>query len=142
MTQLNTYLIFAGNTEEAFNFYKSVFGGEFIMIVRFKDMPIEGVAIPETDQNKIMHIGLRIGSETIMGADTLASFGQKLNQGNNVYVSVHPDNREEADRIFRALSQGGKIENPLADQSWGDYYGSFTDKFGMQWMVDYTPPKK
>ena len=142
MTKLNTYLNFAGNTEEAFNFYKSVFGREFTSVVRFKDMPMEGVSIPEKDENKIMHIGLPIGKDNVlMAADTLESLGQKLVQGNNVYISVHPENKEEADKIFNALSEGGTIEMPIADQPWGDYYGSFKDKFGVQWMVNYHEEK-
>jgi PhnB protein len=142
MPKLNTYLNFAGNTEEAFNFYKSVFGGEFTSVVRSKDMPIEGVAIPKEAENKILHIGLPIGqANVLMATDTLESLGQKLVQGNNVYISVHPDSKEEADRIFNALSAGGLIEMPIANQPWGDYYGSFKDKFGVQWMVNYTYPK-
>lgn len=141
--QLHTYLNFAGNTEEAFNFYKSVFGGEFSgAIVRFKDMPMEGVKISKEDGNKIMHIGLKVGDSWLMGTDTLASLGQKLHQGNSVYISIAPDSKEEADRLFTALSAGGKIEMPIADQVWGDYYGSFTDKFGVQWMINYSDPKK
>ena len=140
--KLNTYLNFAGNTEEAFNFYKSVFGGEFSAVVRFKDMLIEGVNIPTEDKNKIMHIGLPIGRDSVlMATDTLASLGQKLVQGNNVYISIHPDNKAEADRIFTALSAGGMIEMPIANQPWGDYYGSFKDKYGVQWMVNYGTPK-
>ncbi|MBI2326960.1 hypothetical protein HYU92_01465 [Candidatus Curtissbacteria bacterium] len=92
MTKLNTYLNFAGNTEEAFNFYKSVFGGELTPIVRFKDMPMEGVKIPKEDENKVMHVGLPIGNDQmLMATDTLESLGQKLVQGNNVYISVHPN---------------------------------------------------
>jgi PhnB protein len=143
MTKLNTYLNFAGNTEEAFNFYKSVFGGEFSSVVRFKDMPMEGVRIPKEDENKIMHIGLAVGKDNVlMATDTLSSLGQKLIQGNNVYISIHPESKEEADRIFNSLSAGGAIEMPIANQPWGDYYGSFKDKFGVQWMVNYTYPEK
>ncbi len=142
MTKLNTYLNFAGNTEEAFNFYKSVFGGEFSSVVRFKDMPVEGFNIPKEDENKIMHIGLPIGKgDVLMASDTLESLGQRLTQGNNAHISVHPESKEEADRLFNALSAGGEVEMPIADQAWGDYYGSFRDKFGVQWMVNYTPPK-
>lgn len=138
MPKLNIYLNFAGNTEEAFNFYKSVFNGEFTSVVRFKDMPMEGVNIPKEDENKIMHIGLPIGKDSVlMATDTLASLGQTLVVGNNVYISVHPDSKEEADRIFTALSLGGTMEMPIADQPWGDYYGSFKDKFGVGWMVNY-----
>ncbi len=142
MTKLNTYLNFAGNAEEAFNFYRSVFGGEFRSVVRFKDMPMEGVNIPKKDENKIMHIALPIGkSDALMATDSLESLGMRLTQGNNVYISITPDSKEEADRIFKALSAGGKIEMPIADQPWGDYYGSFKDRFGVQWMVDYPYPK-
>ena len=142
MTKFNIYLNFAGNTEEAFKFYKSVFGGEFTSVVRFKDMPMEGVNIPKEDENKIMHIGLPVGKDDVlMASDSLASLGQKLTQGNNVYISVHPESKEEADRIFNALSAGGTIEMPIADQPWGDYYSSFKDKFGVLWMVNYSHPK-
>jgi len=143
MTKLNTYLNFAGNTEEAFNFYKSVFGGEFTSVVRFKDMPVEGFDILKEDENKIMHIGLPIGKDDVlMASDTLESLGQRLTQGNNAYISVLPKSKEEADRIFNALSAGGMVEMPIADQVWGDYYGSFRDKFGVQWMVNYSYPKE
>jgi PhnB protein len=143
MTKLHSYLNFAGNAEEAFSFYKSVFGGEFSSITRFKDLPIEGVTIPKQDEDKIMHISLPIGEDSIlMASDVLESLGQQLVEGNGVYVSVHPDSREEADRIFNALSEGAEIEMPIADQVWGDYYGSLKDKFGVQWMLNYSPPSE
>jgi PhnB protein len=143
MAKMNTYLNFAGNAEEAFNFYKSVFGGEFSSLVRFKDMPMKGVNIPKSDENKMMHIALPIGKENIlMASDALESLGQKLVQGNNVYISIHMESKEDADRVYKALSAGGKIEMPIADMPWGDYYSSFRDKFGTQWMVIYTHPKK
>ena len=142
MTKLNTYLNFAGNAEEAFKFYKSVFGGEFTSVVRFKDMPMEGVSIPKKDENKILHIALPVGKEDVlMASDTLESLGHKLNSGNNVYISIHPDSKAEADRLFKALSAGGTVEMPIANQPWGDYYGSFKDKFGVLWMVNYSPPR-
>jgi PhnB protein len=138
MTKLNTYLNFAGNAEEAFNFYKSVFGGEFTSVVRFKDMPMEGVKIPKADENKIMHIALPIGKDDVlMASDVLEGFGHKLVVGNNVSISVFPASKEEADRLFNGLSSGGTIEMPIADQMWGDYYGSLKDKFGVMWMVNY-----
>ena len=141
--KVSTYLNFAGNTEEAFNFYKSVFGGEFASVVRFKDMPVEGMNIPAEDQDKIMHVGMPFGPDGfLMGTDTLESLGQKLVQGNNVYIMVQPDTKEEADRIFNALSEGGDVEMPIADQMWGDYYGSLTDKFGTRWMVNYHNPEE
>lgn len=139
--KINTYLNFAGNAEEAFNFYRSIFGGEFTSLVRFKDFPMPGVTIPPEAGNNIMHISLRVGEhDTLMASDSLESLGQHLNQGNNVYVSVHPDSKEEADRIFSGLSAGGTAEMPIANQPWGDYYGSFRDKFGVMWMIDYAPP--
>jgi len=141
MIKLETYLNFNGNTEEAFEFYKSVFGGEFSSLIRFKDMPMDGVSIPEADAGKIMHISLPIGENTLMASDSLESLGMKLNQGNNVYVFIAPDSKEEADRIFAALSAGGVIEMAMADQPWGDYFGSLRDKFGVMWMINITIPK-
>ncbi len=140
MPKLNTYLNFPGNAEEAFNFYKSVFGGEFRSLVRFKDMPIEGVSLPEADQDKIMHIALPIGSDMLMASDALESMGFKVSFGNHSYISIHPDSKEEADRLFNALCDGGVVEMPIADQPWGDYYGSLKDKFGVQWMINYHYP--
>lgn len=141
MTKINIYLDFPGNAEEAFNFYKSIFGGEFSSLVRFKDMPMEGVNIPKEDEDKIMHISLPIGNDVLMATDAPESMGFKVNFGNNVYISVHPDSKEEADRIYKALSAGGTIEMSIADQPWGDYFGSFKDKFGVRWMVNYHYPK-
>ncbi len=142
MTKLNTYLNFPGNTEEAFKFYKSVFGGEFSSVVRFKDMPMGETKLSEVDANKIMHIGLAIGQDMLMATDALESMGFKVSQGDNSYIMVQVDSKAEADRVFNALSAGGKVEMAMADQPWGDYYGSFWDKFGIGWMVDYTYPKK
>lgn len=143
MTKLHSYLNFAGNAQEAFDLYKSVFGGEFSSVVRFKDFPMEGVTIPKGDEDKLMHIALPIGEDNVlMASDVVESRGQRLVQGNNVYVSVHPTSRGEADRIFNALSAGAEIEMPIADQAWGDYYGALKDKFGIQWMVNYSPPRE
>lgn len=139
MTKLNPYLTFDGNAEEAFNFYRSVFGGEFSSLVKFKDMPIPGVQLAEADQEKVMHVGLPIGDELLMASDAMETLGQKVTPGNNLYISAHPDTKEEADRLFNALSEGGKVEMPIADQMWGDYYGSFTDKFGVGWMINFHP---
>ena len=143
MTKLNPYLNFAGNAEDAFNFYRSVFGGEFTAVVRFKDMPMEGVTIPPADESKIMHISLPIGGDDVlMASDALESLGMQVVQGNNNYISVHPESKGEADRIFAGLSAGGKVEMAIADQPWGDYFGSFTDRFGVNWMINYTYPKQ
>ena len=142
MTKLNVYLNFAGLAEEAFGFYKSVFGGQINAAVRFKDMPMAGVAIPKDAQDKMMHIALPVGNDILMASDALESMGHPVVQGNNSYISVSVDSKAEADRMFRALSAGGVLEMPIADQPWGDYYGSFADKFGIHWMVSYTYPKK
>ena len=142
MFKIHPYLNFAGNAEEAFNFYKSVFGGEFTGLYRFGDMPMEGVTISDEEQSKIMHVSLPLGDgEVLMASDALESMGQKLVQGNNAYISIHPDTREEADRLFNALSAGGTIEMPIEDQMWGDYYGAFKDRFGVQWMVNHSPQR-
>src|SRR5687768_2597907 len=134
MASINPYLNFNGNTEEAFNFYKSVFGGEFLALMRFKDNPGCG-DMSESDKDKVMHIALPIGNgNAIMATDALESMGQKLNVGNNVYIALSPDSKDEAERLFKGLSAGGKIEMPLQDMFWGALYGSFTDKFGVQWM--------
>ena len=140
--KLSPYLNFAGDAEEAFKLYKSAFGGEFTSVVRFKDMPMEGMKIGPAEANKIMHITLKFGDEVLMASDTLESLGQKLTKGNNTYVSIHPDSKQEADRLFKALSAGGQVEMPMADQPWGDYWGAFKDRFGVQWMINYSEQNK
>ena len=138
MLKLQPYLNFPGNAKEALEFYRSVFGGEFSSEVSFGDMPMEGVSIPPEDEGKMMHISLPIGEDNVlMASDTLESLGQQTVQGNSVYISVHPDSREEADTIFNGLSQGADIEMPIGDQIWGDYFGSLKDKFGVGWMINY-----
>jgi PhnB protein len=138
MKNVNPYLNFNGNTEEAFNFYKSVFGGEFLSIMRFKDIPGND-QIPEAAKDKIMHIALKISPSTIlMGTDAIESMGHHLTAGNNVHILLQTDSKKEADQIFNSLSMGGKIAMPMSDQFWGDYYGSFSDKFGVYWMISFT----
>ena len=137
MTQINPYLNFPGTTEEAFNFYKSVFGGEFAFVQRFGDTP-EKDKVPAAAQNKIMHISLPIGNgNLLMATDAVEEMGFKLNQGNNVYICLSPDSKEEADRLFNGLSAGGKVSMPLQEMFWGAYYGDFTDQYGVKWMVNY-----
>jgi PhnB protein len=137
MYAVNPYLNFQGNTEEAFNFYKDAFRGEFTSLIRFKETQ-EAEKMSDADKDKIMHISLPIGKTTIlMGTDALESFGQKVNMGNNQYLCVNTTTREEADRLFNELSAGGKVEMPMADMFWGDYFGSFFDKFGLGWMITY-----
>lgn len=134
--KLNPYLNFGGNAEEAFRFYQTVFGGE-LFIQRMSDVPgMEN--LPENEKDYAMHVSIPIGDgQTLMASDCLDSRGQKLTMGNNNYISVTPDSREEADRIFKGLSAGGEIEMPMEDMFWGDYFGSFTDKFGVKWMINY-----
>lgn len=138
MTTINPYLTFNGTCEEAFNFYKSVFGGEFPYTGKFKDMP-ENPEFPitESEKEKIMHISLPISNETVlMGSDSSESFGQATVVGNNITISVNTDSVEEVTRIYNELSAGGIIRMPLNKTFWGAYFGQFTDKFGIQWMVN------
>jgi len=133
--QMNPYLNFNGNAQEAFNFYKSVFGGDFATVMRFGDNPECG-EMAESDKNKVLHIALPIdGGGMLMASDAVESMGQKVEQGNNYYISLSPETREDADRIFDGLSDGGKVEMKMSDMFWG-YFGSFTDKFGVNWMLN------
>jgi|SRR5690606_18771820 len=140
--KLNPYLNFDGNCEAAFLHYKKVFGGEFAGqgIMRFGDIPpMDGFVLADEHKNRVMHVSLPIGSEMLMGSDTMPGFGNRpFRDGDNSYVSVHPDSREEADRLFAELSEGGEIEMPMEDQFWGDYFGSFRDKFGVLWMINFS----
>lgn len=140
MVGVSTYLNFDGTTEEAFNFYKQVFGTEFDGgIQRMGDVPPQEGQPPlsEADKNLVMHVTLPIlGGHRLMGTDATESLGFKLVQGNNVYISLDPGSRAESDRLFKELSEGGKVEMAMQEMFWGDYYGSFTDKFGVQWMID------
>jgi PhnB protein len=137
MATINPYLNFNGYTEEAFNFYRSVFGGEFVTLQRFKDTP-EADKMPADEREKIMHVALPIGKENIlMGTDALESQGFKLTKGNNFAISISAESEEEADRVFNGLSAGGKVTMPMEKAFWGAYFGMFYDKFGIQWMVNY-----
>jgi PhnB protein len=138
MKAINPYLNFAGNTEEAFNFYKSVFGSEFLTLQRFKDTP-QADNVAEKDKDKIMHVSLPLGNGSVlMATDALESMGHKLTVGNNIQLSIHAESKEEANKLFNGLSAAGKIELPMQDMFWGDYFGMLTDKFGIQWMVSFT----
>lgn len=137
MLHVNPYINFGGNTEEAFNFYKSVFGGEFLRVMKFGETQ-EKDKIPADAYDKIMHISLPIGNGTIlMATDALESMGQKLKAGNNFHLSVETDSKEETEKYFKGLSAGGKVTMPLADTFWGAYFGMFTDKYGVNWMISY-----
>lgn len=138
MATVNTYLTFNGNCEEAFNFYKSVFGGDFAYIGRFGEMPEgDGYSVPEADKNKIMHVGLPIGNTILMGSDTGGDWAAKLIEGNNFSISVNTESKEEGDRIFNGLAAEGQITMPMENTFWGAYFGMLTDKFGIQWMVNF-----
>src|SRR5215203_285172 len=139
MATINPYLNFNGNTEEAFNFYKSVFGGEFATVLRFGESPgCDQMPVAEADKDKIMHIALPVGGDNVLMAnDVLESMGQPLIEGNNFSISLSVDSREEADRVFNGLADGGKVEMPLNDAFWGAYFGMLQDKFGIRWMVSY-----
>ncbi len=137
MATVSSYLNFNGNTEEAFNFYKSVFGGEFTVLQRFKDNP-EGGKMSAADQEKIMHVSLQIGQGSVlMATDALESMGQKFVPGKNFHLAIMAESEEEANKLFNGLSADGKITVPLQKSSWGALFGMFTDKFGIQWMVNY-----
>ncbi len=141
MASVSTYLNFSDNTEEVFNFYKSVFGGEFHGgISRFGDAPPQPGRPPLSDElkNKVMHIALPIlgGAHVLMGTDAPKEFGFEVHFGNNFYISLSPDTRQETKRLFDALSEGGTVTMELQDMFWGAYYGSCTDKYGVQWMLN------
>jgi PhnB protein len=137
MPQINPYLTFKSNCEEAFNFYRSVFGGEFVTMVRMGDMDM-GMPVPDADKNLVMHVALPIGGNALMGSDSPEGFGAPpLNVGNNFSVSVSADSKEDADRIYGGLSAGGHATMPMADAPWGSYFGMLTDKFQVQWMVSF-----
>ena len=141
MAQINPYIHFNGNAEEAFTFYKSVFGGEFAMLIRFKDMPGDSnQATTESEGNKIMHIALPIGkSDLLMASDTPESMGKHNEKETRSKISISAESRKEADKLYNGLSADGEIEVPLDDSPWGSYFGMFRDKFGIEWMIDFDP---
>lgn len=141
MASVSTYLNFARETEEAFKYYKTIFGGEFGQIMRFGEMPPQpGMPpLPDADKNLLVHIELKIlGDHLLMGTDAPESMGFAINKGNNVHVSLSPDSRAESKKLFDALSAGGQITMPIQDMFWGAYFGSCVDKYGIQWMVNCT----
>jgi PhnB protein len=142
MALINPYINFNGNAEEAFHFYKSVFGGEFATIVRFKDLPIDGHPVAEHERDKIMHIALPIGGNVLMGNDVPEAMGKTNERENRSKISISAESRDEADALFNGLSVGGEVEMPMADSPWGSYFGMFRDKYGIEWMVDYDPKHK
>ena len=142
MALINPHINFNGNAEEAFNFYKSVFGGEFAKILRLRDISSAEFPVAENDANKIMLIALPIGKNILMANDIPESMGRVNENENRSKISVSAESREEADRLFNGLSAGGTIEVPISDSPWGSYFGMFRDKFGIEWIVDFDPKYK
>jgi len=139
MAVINPYIHFNGNAEEAFTFYKSVFGGEFRTIMHYKDLSSPEHPVAENDANRLMHIALPIGkTNVLMGSDVLEIMGRVTENDNRNTISISAGSREEADKLFNGLSEGGKIEMPITDGPWGAYFGMFADKYGIEWMVDFT----
>lgn len=140
MALINPHINFNGNAEEAFTFYKSVFGGEFAKLVRFKDFANPEFSMAEKEENNIMHIALPIGqSNTLMGNDVPEFMGKVNEKENRSKISISTESKEEADKLFNGLSAGGEIEMPIADSPWGSWFGMFRDKYGIEWMVEFDP---
>lgn len=138
MALINPHINFNGNAEEAFTFYKSVFGGEFSKITRLKDLASAEFPVEEADANKILHIALPIGQNMLMGNDVPSFLGRVNENENRSKISVSAQSREEADKIFNGLSAGGTVEMPIEDSPWGSYFGMFRDKYGIEWMVEHS----
>jgi PhnB protein len=137
MANINPHINFNGNAEEAFNFYKSVFGGEFAKIMRFKDLASAEFPVAEHEENKIMHIALPIGKSILMANDVPEILGKTNENENRSKIVISAESKEEADKLFNGLSAGGQIEMPISDSPWGSYFGMFRDKYGIEWMVDF-----
>ena len=137
MATINPYINFNGNAEEAFNFYKSVFGGEFKTIVRFKDLKSSDFHVSENDANKIMRISLPIGGNTLIANDVPKNMGPVSENENRSKIAVSAKTKEEADKLFKALSEGGAVEMPMADSPWGTYFAMLRDKYGIEWTIEF-----
>ena len=137
MASINPHINFNGNAEEAFNFYKSVFGGEFARIMRFKDLASAEFPVADHEANKIMHIALPIGNSILMANDVPEILGRTNENENRSKIVISAESKEEADKLFNGLSAGGQIEMPISDSPWGSYFGMFRDKYGIEWMVDF-----
>ena len=142
MASINPHVNFNGNAEEAFTFYKSVFGGEFARIVRFRDLASAGMPVAEHEANKIMHIALPVGTTFLMANDVPEALGRTNENENRSKIVIIAESKEEADRLFNGLAAGGQIEMPISDSPWGTYFGMFRDKYGIEWMVDFDPRTK
>jgi len=142
MALINVHLNYNGNAEEAFTFYKSVFGGEFSKITRLKDLESPDFPVDEKDANKIMHIALPIGNNTLMANDVPSFLGTVNENENRSKIAVSTESREEADKLFNGLSAGGTVEKAIQDSPWGSYFGMFRDKYGIEWMIDFDSNSK
>jgi PhnB protein len=142
MAQINPHINYNGNAKEAFTFYKSVFGGEFVRIMRLKNLSSSEFPVPENEANKIMLIALPVGKNILMANDVPESMGKTNENENRSKISISAESKEEADKLFNGLSAGGQIEVPIADSPWGSYFGMFRDKYGIEWMVDFDPKYK
>jgi PhnB protein len=139
MATINPHINFNGNAEEAFEFYRSVFGGEFAKIIRFKELASAGIPIAEKEMNKIMQIQLPIGKNVLIANDIPEVLGRVSESENRSKISVSAETQEEADKLFRGLSAGGNVEMPMGDSPWGSYFGMFRDKYGIEWMIEFKP---
>ncbi len=137
---LNTYLTFDGNCREAFELYRSVFGGEFSVLQTFADGPPD-MPVAEADKNRVMHVSLPVGSSVLMGSDTTTASEPPLVAGNNFSIAIEGRSREHCDEVFARLSEGGSVQMPLQETFWGAYFGRWTDRFGIGWMVNFTLPQ-
>ena len=143
MATTNTYLNFNGNCEEAFNFYKTVFGGAFAYLGRFGEITeTEEYKVPEADKNKVMHVSLPIGKSVLMGSDNSEAYEKSFVKGNNFSISISAESKQEADKIFTALSHGGQVTMAMNNTFWGDYFGMLVDQFGIHWMMSYNAQNK
>ncbi len=140
MATINTWINFNGNAEEAFTFYKSVLGGEFTKVVRFKDIATEEFPVAEKEENKIMYISLPIGSNTMLIANDVPEIMGRVNENENrSKILVTTESKEEADRLFTGLSASGEVEGPMGDSPWDSYAGMFRDKYGIEWIIEFSP---
>ena len=137
MALINPHINFNGNAEEAFTFYKSVFGGAFSKIIRFKDISSAEFPVAENEANKIMHIALPIGKSSLMANDVPEIMGKTNENENRSKIVISAESKEEADKLFNGLSVGGQIEGPIGDSPWGSYFGCFRDKYGIEWIVEF-----
>lgn len=142
MPKINPHINYNGNAEEAFNFYKSVFGGEFTKVIRFKDISSPEFPIPEEEHNKIMYIGLPIGQNTLIANDVPNILGSVNENENRSKISISTDSRDEADKLFHGLSVGGEVEGPMGETPWGTYLGMFRDQYGIEWIIEFDSNNK